>query len=72
MSELYDPNLVQWLQLSGEHIVKLRPLEERAQWVEFLIKEIEAMLPADEATAVLVELQGDITYRLQQATWPTG
>lgn len=72
MNELYDPNLVQWLQWSGEHIVKLRPMEERARWVEFLIKEIEAMLPADEATAVLVELQGDINYRLQQATWPTG
>lgn len=72
MSELYDPNLVQWLQLSGEHIVKLRPMEERAQWVEFLIKEIEAMLPAEEATALLDELQSAIDYRRQNATWPIG
>ncbi len=72
MSELYDPNLVQWLQLSGEHIVKLRPMEERAQWVEFLIKEIEAMLPAEETTTLLGELQGAIDHRLQHTTWPTG
>ncbi len=67
--ELYDTNLMQWLQLSGEHIVQIRPAHERVLWVEFLIKEIEALLSPDDTAALLAELQDAIAHRLQEGVW---
>ena len=60
MSQLYDPDLTQWLQLSGEYIAKVRPAEERVDWVMFLLAEIKALLSADEYATLLNELQSAI------------
>lgn len=68
--ELYDTNLVQWLQLSGEHIVQIRPANERVLWVEFLIKEVESLLSPEDANALLAELRAVINHRLQYGAWP--
>jgi hypothetical protein len=67
--ELYDTNLVQWLQLSGEHIVQIRPAHERVVWVEFLIKEVESLLPPQDTVTLLTELQGAIARRLAHGVW---
>ena len=67
--ELYDTNLMQWLQLSGEHIVQIRPAHERVLWVEFLIKEVESLLPPKDTVALLTELQGAIGHRLEHGDW---
>ena len=47
MANLYDPDLTQWLQLSGEYIANVRPAEERSQWVMFLLDEVKAFLSAE-------------------------
>ena len=64
MSQLYDPDLTQWLQLSGEYIGHLRPAEERADWILFLTDEVKAFLPPDEYSAFLREVHNKIDAQL--------
>jgi len=66
MSQLYDPDLTQWLQLSGEYIAQVRPAEERSEWVMFLLAEIKVLLPEDEYATLLKEVQGAIQSSLTE------
>lgn len=70
MKDLYDTNLVQWLQLSGEYMVEMRPVEERGLWVQFFLREIEAHVPAEEIAALLAEVRSVLNHRLQYGAWP--
>ena len=64
MAELYDPDLTQWLQLSGQNIVQNRPAEERIPWILFLLDEMNAFLTPAEQAALLVDLQDELQARL--------
>jgi hypothetical protein len=64
MAELYDQNLVQWLQDSGEYIGRVRPADERTAWIMFLLEQVEPFLSAEENTALLSEVQAMIQERL--------
>ena len=66
MSQLYDPDLTQWLQLSGEYIAGVRPVDERADWVLFLLAEIKAQLPQEEYVELLGELATTIRSNLDK------
>lgn len=68
MTQLYDPDLTQWLQLSGEYIGHVRPAEERAGWILFLLDEVKAFLTPDEFDILLHELQSNIAARLDAPT----
>ena len=63
MSNLYDPDLTQWLQRSGEYIGNVRPADERADWLFFLLDEIKAFLTPSEYTELLEKLQAGIKSR---------
>ncbi len=63
MTQLYDPDLTQWLQHSGEYIGRLRPAEERADWILFLVDEVKAFLAPEEFAGLLAELQAGIATR---------
>jgi hypothetical protein len=67
MSNLYDPDLTQWLQLSGEYIARVRPAEERTDWIRFLLAEIKAQLPPEEYCDLLRKLDASIRSDLDQA-----
>jgi hypothetical protein len=60
---LYDQNLTQWLQLSGEYIGRVRPSEERVAWMKFLLDEIRQFVPPAEYESFLGELQLAIAER---------
>ena len=60
MSELYDQNLTQWLQLSGEYIGRVRPANERADWIMFLFEQIQPFVDPPDFDALLVEIQNRI------------
>ncbi len=57
MSTLYDPDLTQWLQLSGEYIARIRPAAERADWVLFLFEQIKPFLSEAEYQELLAQVQ---------------
>ena len=67
MKELYDPELTQWLQHSGEYIGRLRPAEERTGWILFLVEEVHNFLEPDEYVALLRDLQKAIGERLDES-----
>jgi hypothetical protein len=60
---LYDQNLTQWLQLSGEYIGRVRPSDERVAWMQFLLDEIRQFVPPAEYDRFLSELQLAIAER---------
>jgi hypothetical protein len=64
--KLYDQNLTQWLQLSGEYIGRVRPSDERVAWMEFLLDEIRPFVPPAEYATFLAELQQAIAERRLQ------
>jgi hypothetical protein len=64
MAELYDQNLVQWLQLSGEYIGRVRPADERTAWIMFLLDQVQPFLTPEENSALLSEVQTSIQDRL--------
>ena len=63
---LYDQNLTQWLQLSGEYIGRVRPGDERVAWMQFLLDEIRQFVPPAEYDRFLSELQLAIAERQVQ------
>ena len=65
MADLYDPDLTQWLQNSGEYIGHIRPANERSDWVLFLIDETKPFLTPAEYRSLLEELQRDLDARLR-------
>jgi|GEM_PF-1852821 len=64
-SELYDPDLTQWLQLSGEYIGRVRPAAERVDWMLFLCEQIKPFLPPEEYRQFLGEVQQALDTHLQ-------
>ena len=66
MSKLYDPDLTQWLQLSGEYIATIRPADERVDWVLFLLAEIKVQLPPEEYVELLGELATAVRSNLDE------
>ncbi len=56
MANLYDPDLTQWLQLSGEYIGHVRPANERSAWIMFLFEQIQPFLTAEEYQALVSEV----------------
>ena len=64
---MYDPDLTQWLQLSGQNIVQNRPAAERIPWVLFLLDEMKAFLTPDEYSALLSGLQDALQARLDES-----
>lgn len=63
MTQLYDPDLIQWLQLSGEYIGRLRPAEERAEWILFLVDEVKAFLTPEDYACFVEEVQAGLAAR---------
>jgi hypothetical protein len=63
---LYDQNLVQWLQLSGEYIIGNRPLQERTDWVLFLLDQMKPFLSEVEYRDLLIQLNQAISQRLTE------
>jgi hypothetical protein len=63
---LYDQNLTQWLQMSGEYIGRVRPSDERVAWLLFLLDEIRQFVPPAEYNTFVSELQQAIGERLRQ------
>lgn len=57
MRDLYDPELTQWLQLSGEYIGRVRPADERVDWILFLFEQIKPFVAAEEYQALLDAVQ---------------
>ena len=57
MSALYDPDLTQWLQLSGEYIGHVRPANERVDWLLFLFEQIKPFLSEAEYQELLAQVQ---------------
>lgn len=57
MRNLYDPDLTQWLQLSGEYIGRVRPADERVDWILFLFEQIKPFVSAEEYQALLDSVQ---------------
>ena len=57
MSTLYDPDLTQWLQLSGEYIGRVRPANERVDWLLFLFEQIKPFLSEAEYQELLAQVQ---------------
>jgi hypothetical protein len=63
---LYDQNLVQWLQLSGEYIIGNRPPQERTDWVLFLLDQMKPFLSETEYGDLLRQLNQAINQRLAE------
>ena len=60
MKELYDHQLTEWLQLSGEYIARIRPDDERCAWIMFLLEQIKPFLSAAEYAQLLGEIKAAI------------
>ena len=63
MSALYDVELTPLLQNAGEYIVRLRPAEERIDWMIFLVDQIQPFLSAEEFDSFLHDLQRAVAAR---------
>ncbi len=48
----YDHVITENLQTSAELVINTRPDSERAEWVAFLLNEMQALLPDDEKTGL--------------------
>ena len=57
MTQLYDHQLTEWLQNSGEYIARLRPADERTAWILFLLDQIKPFLTQEEYGSFLDELK---------------
>lgn len=66
MTNLYHPDVTQWLQLSGQYIVQNLPREERVPWILFLMDEMKQFMAEEDYTAMLDELQDELQTRLRQ------
>ncbi|HQY91976.1 hypothetical protein [Caldilinea sp.] len=65
MSTLYDPDLTQWLQLSGEYIGRVRPADERVDWIVFLFEQIKPFISQEEYQKLLAEMQAALAAQQQ-------
>ncbi|HHY57996.1 MAG TPA: hypothetical protein GYA08_21475 [Chloroflexi bacterium] len=65
MSNLYDPDLTQWLQLSGEYIGRVRPAAERVEWILFFFEQIKPFVSAEEYRALLDAVQAALQAQKQ-------
>ena len=65
----YDHVITENLQNSAELVINTRPDGERAEWVAFLLNEMQALLPDDEKTGLLEQVQARIAGRLETGGW---
>lgn len=65
MRNLYDPELTQWLQLSGEYIARVRPADERVDWIIFFFEQIKPFLTAEEYQTLLGAVQAALETQKQ-------
>ncbi|MBE2240435.1 MAG: hypothetical protein IAE81_21790 [Caldilineaceae bacterium] len=65
MSTLYDPDLTQWLQLSGEYIGRVRPANERVDWIMFLFEQIKPFISQEEYQKLLAEVRAALETQQQ-------
>lgn len=59
----YEPDLIQWLQLSGEYIGRMddHPLTDKADWILFLVDEVKGFVSTEEYLAILDYLAETVT-----------
>lgn len=65
----YDHVITENLQTSAELVVNTRPADERAEWVAFLLSEMQAQMPDDEMASLLEQVQERIAGRLETGGW---
>lgn len=63
---LYDHTLTEMLQTASELIV-IKPKEEQAQWVLFLLGEIKALLPKQGYQELAAAVQEDLAKQLAES-----
>lgn len=67
MTQQYDNQLIQWLQLSGEYIGGRHDAEDRAGWIMFLLEQVKPFVPQEEYNALLNDVQQRIASELARA-----
>lgn len=64
----YEPDLIQWLQLSGEVIGNMDDHPQlRADWILFLVDEVKGFVSAEEYQAILEKLSSNVTALQKEA-----
>ncbi len=64
----YEPDLIQWLQLSGEVIGNMDDHPQlRADWILFLVDEVKGFVSAEEYQAILEKLTTDVAALRKEA-----
>ena len=64
MTQQYDNQLIQWLQLSGEYIGGQHAADDRASWILFLLEQVKPFVSPEEYNALLNEVQQRIVAEL--------
>lgn len=64
----YEPDLIQWLQLSGEYIGRMddKP-QTRPDWILFLVDEVKGFISPEEYEALLERLLSSVTSLIDEA-----
>lgn len=61
----YEPDLIQWLQLSGEYIGRMDDHSDmRADWILFLVDEVKGFISVEENQAMLAQLLDGVKAQL--------
>jgi hypothetical protein len=64
----YEPDLIQWLQLSGEVIGNMDDHPQlRADWVLFLVDEVKGFVSAGEYEGILEKLSIEVAALQKEA-----
>jgi hypothetical protein len=64
----YEPDLIQWLQLSGEYIGRMDDHPEtRADWILFLVDEVKGFISPEAYQALLEQLLDGTKSQLEAA-----
>lgn len=62
---LYDPTITETLQTVAE-LIALKPKDEWAVWIQFLLNEMRAMVPAQGYAGLLAQLQEELARQLAE------
>lgn len=61
----YDPTITETLQTVAELIV-LKPKEDWASWIAFLLNEMKSVMPAQAYAGMLAQLQEELARQLAE------
>lgn len=64
-TKLYDPTITETLQTVAE-LIALKPKDEWASWILFLLNEMQAMTPAQGYAGLLAQLQEELARQLAE------